>query len=155
MTASGVDFPIDQRTAFLGNFLIIDHGTGELSLFAHLEKGSFRIRPGDLLDTTATEFDVIVAGDAFYNREMTARVLAFLARASAGLVLAGDLKRPTLDVAVQEDFGVGGGLTLEKLDDYIKACDGVVHLIGKATGANSMTRELGGVFGIPHNIGIN
>src|SRR2546421_12519749 len=50
-------------------------------------------------------------------------------------LLAGDLKRPTLDVAVQEDFVVSGGSTLEKLDDYIKACHGVVHLIGKATGA--------------------
>lgn len=50
-------------------------------------------------------------------------------------LLAGDLKRPTLDVAVQEDFFVSGGSTLQKLDDYIKACDGVVHLIGKATGA--------------------
>lgn len=50
-------------------------------------------------------------------------------------LLADDLKRPTLDVAVQEDFGVGGLTTLEKLDDYIRACDGVVHLIGKATGA--------------------
>ena len=30
---------------------------------------------------------------------------------------------------------VSGGSTLGKLDDYIKACDGVVHLIGKATGA--------------------
>ncbi len=36
---------------------------------------------------------------------------------------------------MQEDFGVGGGLTLQKLDDYIKVCHGVVHLIGKATGA--------------------
>lgn len=50
-------------------------------------------------------------------------------------LLADDLKRPALDVAVQEDFGVGGLTTLEKLDDYIRACDGVVHLIGKATGA--------------------
>src|SRR4026209_825952 len=50
-------------------------------------------------------------------------------------LLADDLKRPTLDVAVQEDFVVSGGSTLAKLDDYIKACDGVVHLIGKATGA--------------------
>ncbi|MDP9193007.1 MAG: NACHT domain-containing protein [Acidobacteriota bacterium] len=45
------------------------------------------------------------------------------------------LKRPTLDVFVQEDFLVSGGSTLQKLDDYIKACHGVVHLIGKATGA--------------------
>jgi hypothetical protein len=50
-------------------------------------------------------------------------------------LLTGDLKRPTLDVAVQEDFVVSGGSTLRKLDEYIKACDGVVHLIGKATGA--------------------
>lgn len=50
-------------------------------------------------------------------------------------LLAGDLKRPALDVAVQEDFIVTGGSTLAKLDDYIRACDGVIHLIGKATGA--------------------
>jgi len=50
-------------------------------------------------------------------------------------LLTGDLKRPTLDVAVQEDFIVSGGSTLRKLDEYIKACDGVIHLIGKATGA--------------------
>ncbi|HYF36627.1 MAG TPA: NACHT domain-containing protein, partial [Prosthecobacter sp.] len=50
-------------------------------------------------------------------------------------LLAGDLKRPTLDVAVQEDFGVLGSTTLQKLDEYIRACDGVVHLIGKALGA--------------------
>ena len=50
-------------------------------------------------------------------------------------LLANDLKRPTLDVHVQEDFGVGGGSTLQKLDDYIKVCHGVVHLIGKATGS--------------------
>src|SRR5205823_6185240 len=49
-------------------------------------------------------------------------------------LLAGDLKRPALDVAVQEDFVVAGETTLQKLDDYIKACHGVVHLIGKATG---------------------
>ena len=40
-----------------------------------------------------------------------------------------------LDVTVQEDFIVTGGSTLEKLDEYIRACDGVVHVIGKATGA--------------------
>ena len=51
------------------------------------------------------------------------------------ILLAGDLKRPTLDVAVQEDFVVTDGTTLQKLDNYIRACDGVVHLIGKALGA--------------------
>ncbi len=50
-------------------------------------------------------------------------------------LLAGDLKRPTLDIAVQEDFIVKGGSTLEQLDAYIRACDGIVHVIGKATGA--------------------
>jgi hypothetical protein len=49
-------------------------------------------------------------------------------------LLAQDLKRPTLDVAVQEDFGVLDDTTLGKLDTYIRACHGVVHLIGKATG---------------------
>lgn len=55
--------------------------------------------------------------------------------ASCRQLLSTDLKRPTLDVAVQEDFGVGGGLTLDKLDDYLRACDGVIHLVGKAAGA--------------------
>ena len=50
-------------------------------------------------------------------------------------LLAGDLHRPTLDVAVEEDFITAGGPTLLKLDEYIQACDGVVHLIGKATGS--------------------
>jgi hypothetical protein len=50
-------------------------------------------------------------------------------------LLSHDLKRPALDVTVQEDFIVTGGSTLEKLDDYIRACDGIIHLIGKAAGA--------------------
>jgi tetratricopeptide (TPR) repeat protein len=50
-------------------------------------------------------------------------------------LLTQDLKRPDLDVAAQEDFGVTDGTTLEKLDDYIRQCEGVIHLIGKATGA--------------------
>jgi hypothetical protein len=50
-------------------------------------------------------------------------------------LLARDLRHPKLDVAVQEDFGVGGGTTLEKIDVYIRSCDGVIHLIGKSTGS--------------------
>ncbi|MEL6898300.1 MAG: ATP-binding protein [Planctomycetota bacterium] len=50
-------------------------------------------------------------------------------------LLAGDLKRPTLDVAEQKNFVTTDGTTLRKLDDYIKACDGIVHLIGKSVGA--------------------
>jgi tetratricopeptide (TPR) repeat protein len=72
--------------------------------------------------------------------EMTRRVKLFLSCVSSEFaahraLLAGDLKRPDLDVAVQEDFVVSGGSTLEKLDDYIHSCDAVVHLIGKAPGA--------------------
>src|SRR4051794_15786672 len=50
-------------------------------------------------------------------------------------LLAQDLKRPSLDVSTQEDFITTGGSTLAKLDDYIRSCDGVIHIIGKATGA--------------------
>jgi hypothetical protein len=50
-------------------------------------------------------------------------------------LLAGDLKRPNLDVKVQEDFVTTGGHTLGKLDEYIRYCDAVIHLIGKATGS--------------------
>jgi hypothetical protein len=50
-------------------------------------------------------------------------------------LLTGDLKRPTLEVKVQEDFVVSGGTTLEKLDEYIRACDGVIHLVGDMTGS--------------------
>jgi hypothetical protein len=50
-------------------------------------------------------------------------------------LLSGDLMRPDLDVAVQEDFGVTDRTTLEKLDTYILHCDAIIHLIGKATGA--------------------
>jgi len=50
-------------------------------------------------------------------------------------ILAKDLKTPDVDIAVQENFITTGSSTLEKLDDYIRACDGVVHLVGKAKGA--------------------
>ncbi|HYH68685.1 MAG TPA: hypothetical protein VD866_28590 [Urbifossiella sp.] len=50
-------------------------------------------------------------------------------------LLAADLNRPTLSVKVQEDFGVLGRSTLEKLDEYIRNCHAVVHLIGRAAGA--------------------
>ncbi len=49
--------------------------------------------------------------------------------------MAGRLNRPNVDVKVQEDFLVSGGTTLEKLDDYIRQCDAVIHLVGDATGS--------------------
>jgi hypothetical protein len=50
-------------------------------------------------------------------------------------ILRADLKGPLLEVKVQEDFIHLGGDTLSLLDDYIAVCDGVIHLIGAATGA--------------------
>ncbi len=46
-----------------------------------------------------------------------------------------DLTRPHVSVAVQEDFVASGSETLDKLDDYLRACDGVIHLVGDMTGA--------------------
>ena len=34
-----------------GNFVVIDHGTGEYSLLAHLEKGSVRVRVGEVVSS--------------------------------------------------------------------------------------------------------
>lgn len=71
---------------------------------------------------------------------MSANKKLFLSAVSSEFIscrnlLANDLKRPGLDVAVQEDFVVTGGSTLEKLDTYIRHCDAVIHLIGKAAGS--------------------
>jgi hypothetical protein len=50
-------------------------------------------------------------------------------------VLRRDLDRPNVSVKVQEDFIATGTETLVKLDEYIRECDAVVHLIGHMTGA--------------------
>jgi len=57
-------------------------------------------------------------------------------------LLSQDLKRPTLAVHVQEDFVVTGGKTMAKLDAYLRECDGVIHLVGKATGAAPSAAEV-------------
>lgn len=46
-----------------------------------------------------------------------------------------DLARTNVTVAVQEDFIVTGTETLAMLDDYIRQCDAVVHLVGDMSGA--------------------
>ena len=46
-----------------------------------------------------------------------------------------DLTRHNVEVKVQEDFKDLGTVTLDKLDAYIAACDAVIHLVGKMTGA--------------------
>jgi hypothetical protein len=51
--------------------------------------------------------------------------------------LRGDLTRHNVEVKVQEDFKDYGGVTLDKLDLYIRSCDAVVHLVGDMTGADA------------------
>jgi len=55
--------------------------------------------------------------------------------------LRADLTRHNVDVKVQEDFKDLGGDTLDKLDEYIKHCDAVVHLIGDMCGSSPGNRE--------------
>ena len=45
------------------------------------------------------------------------------------------LDRPNVTVKVQEDFIATGTVTLDKLDEYIRQCDAVIHLGGDMTGA--------------------
>jgi eukaryotic-like serine/threonine-protein kinase len=49
--------------------------------------------------------------------------------------LALALRRADYDVKVQEDFFQSAGTTMAKIDDYIRSCRVVVHLIGKLPGA--------------------
>ena len=52
------------------------------------------------------------------------------------------LDRPNVTVKIQEDFIVSGTPTLEMLDDYIKSCDGVIHLVGDMTGSMARPQSL-------------
>lgn len=52
------------------------------------------------------------------------------------------LTRTNVSVKIQEDFKAGGVPTLIKLDDYIKDCDAVVHLVGDACGADASAQAL-------------
>ncbi|MBS0551988.1 MAG: DUF4062 domain-containing protein, partial [Proteobacteria bacterium] len=45
------------------------------------------------------------------------------------------LTRPNVTVKVQEDFIVTGTETLDMLDDFIRQCEVVIHLVGDMTGA--------------------
>lgn len=52
------------------------------------------------------------------------------------------LTRPNASVAVQEDFIVTGTETLDMLDDYIRQCDAVIHLVGDMSGAPAQAPSL-------------
>jgi WD40 repeat protein len=55
------------------------------------------------------------------------------------------LDRPNVTVKVQEDFIVSGTPTLEMLDDYIRHCDGVIHLVGDMTGSPARAQSLAAI----------
>jgi tetratricopeptide (TPR) repeat protein len=76
-----------------------------------------------------------------------AHVQIFLSTVSAEFrsyrdALRHDLARPNVSVAVQEDFIVTGTETLDMLDDYIRQCDAVIHLVGDMTGAQAQAPSL-------------
>jgi hypothetical protein len=50
---------------FLGNHVVIDHGNGEYSLFAHLKQGSVRVKPGQRIAAGAQLGGMGMSGDAF------------------------------------------------------------------------------------------
>ena len=53
-----------------------------------------------------------------------------------------DLARPNVTVKVQEDFIATGTETLDMLDDYIRQCEAVIHLVGDMTGALAQAPSL-------------
>jgi hypothetical protein len=50
---------------FLGNHVVIDHGNGEYSLFAHMKQGSVRVKPGQRVAAGAQLGEMGMSGDAF------------------------------------------------------------------------------------------
>ena len=52
-----------------------------------------------------------------------------------------DPTRPDVEVKIQEDFKDFGTVTLDKLDRYVAACDGVIHLVGEMPGAMAKDRS--------------
>jgi murein DD-endopeptidase MepM/ murein hydrolase activator NlpD len=50
---------------FLGNHVLLDHGNGEYSLFAHLQQGSVRVRPGQRVARGERVGAMGMSGDAF------------------------------------------------------------------------------------------
>lgn len=50
---------------FLGNYVVIDHGKGEYSLFAHLQQGSVRVKPGQRVARGEPVGAMGMSGDAF------------------------------------------------------------------------------------------
>ncbi|MCQ8127993.1 DUF4062 domain-containing protein [Methylomonas rivi] len=53
-----------------------------------------------------------------------------------------NLDRPNVTVKIQEDFIATGSETLDKLNEYIRQCDAVIHLVGDLTGALAQAPSL-------------
>jgi tetratricopeptide (TPR) repeat protein len=53
-----------------------------------------------------------------------------------------DLERPNVTLRIQENFIATGTETLDKLDDYLRQCDAMIHLVGDMTGALAQAPSL-------------
>lgn len=69
-----------------------------ITLNAALNDVTLTVTTGDLLGDPPDDYDVVLAGDVFYDRDMAARVLPFLRAAATGgaTVLVGDPQRAHL-----------------------------------------------------------
>lgn len=63
--------PFDQAAImknlklFLGNYVVVDHGNGEYSVFAHMKQGSVRVKPGQRVNRGEQIGAMGMSGDAF------------------------------------------------------------------------------------------
>ncbi|MET9629373.1 50S ribosomal protein L11 methyltransferase [Lentzea sp. NPDC006480] len=92
-----------------------------VQLNAAINGVAVRTLPGDQLDSDAHGADVVLAGDVFYDADITALVLPFLMRAAArgALVLLGDPDRAHLPrdrFRAQARYEVPVPLTLESTE---------------------------------------
>jgi predicted nicotinamide N-methyase len=93
-----------------------------IELNAKANEVEIEIRLGDLLDSTQTGFDAVIAGDVFYSREMSARVGSFLDRSDAPLVLVGDPGRayaPSSGFEVVASYDVPVNKDLESVENKL------------------------------------
>jgi murein DD-endopeptidase MepM/ murein hydrolase activator NlpD len=56
---------MQDLTLFLGNHVVVDHGNGEFSLFAHLREGSVAVKPGQKVARGEPLGAMGMSGDAF------------------------------------------------------------------------------------------
>jgi len=54
----------EKASGLLGNYIVIDHGNGEFSLFAHLKKGSFKVKQGSHVKQGQSLAAIGFSGDA-------------------------------------------------------------------------------------------